>query len=89
MQPLPLDTSPDALNKMHEFARALSPSERLEKLLSLMSCLAELAIAAIRAEDPDISKKELYLRYAERLHGREIAETVFRQIADAKFPNDV
>ena len=85
---LAMDTSREATLMTYKLSANLTPTERMLKLSSLMRGVSQLAIQAIYMKYPNISDEDLYVEYAAKLHGRDVAETVFRQIAKDRHNND-
>lgn len=80
-----LDTSPPAQRFYYEHLRALSPTERLRIAAGLSMAVRRMAEAGIRQRHPDASPREIEVRLAVRLYGREIAARAFSDIpADAR-----
>jgi hypothetical protein len=73
------DTSPRANARYFELLRQASPAKRLEICASLTRATRELAIAGIKAANPDrtFSQQELRVKLAERIYGQEVALRVF------------
>ena len=70
------DTSPAALDVQLACFRALSPQERLHKMAASSRRGRDLALAAIRRQNPDISDREVRLRYLALAYGNELAAEV-------------
>lgn len=70
------DTSPDALDVQIACFHALSPQERLHKMAASSRRGRDLALAAIRRRNPDISAREVRLRYLAIAYGDELAAEV-------------
>ena len=71
------DTSPSASRFYHERLRALTPGERVRIAVGLSMSVRALAAAGVRRLHPDASSREIELRVAVRLYGREVAQQVF------------
>lgn len=70
------DTALDALDVQLVCFRALTPQERLQKMVTSSRRGRDLAMAAIRAAEPCLSDQELRLRYLALAYGEQIATEV-------------
>jgi hypothetical protein len=70
------DTSPDALDVQLACFRALTPQERLQKMVASSRRGRDLAMAAIHAAEPRLSDQEVRLRYLALAYGEELATEV-------------
>jgi hypothetical protein len=78
------DTQPAALARYHELLRAQAPYERLARASALTRMVRQLAVAGIKQRHPDASEREVRVRLAVRLYGREAAGRLFGELpADA------
>lgn len=66
------DTSPEAFEKLMEFARTLTPGEKLRQSFRLTRFMIQMQEAAARREYPNASDREIHLRAAARRLGREL-----------------
>ena len=74
------DTSPEAAALQEELIRNMSPAQRIQRVLELNRAVETLAVAGIRAQYPDASPREVFLRLAERKLGRELASRAFPEL---------
>jgi hypothetical protein len=74
------DTSPEAAALQDELIGKMSPAQRMQRVLELNRAVETLAIAGIRAQYPDASPREVFLRLAERKLGRELALRVYPEL---------
>lgn len=61
------DTSPAALAYLDQRYRALTPEQRVARVLGLTEVTHDLALAELRRRDPDADDATLRLRLAERI----------------------
>ena len=66
------DTSPSAARYLMEANRALSPTQRLERVVALNQALDAIVEAAIRARHPDLTDREIRDHVARRHLGTEL-----------------
>jgi hypothetical protein len=78
----PRDTSPEAWQVFLEAHRRLSPGEKLRRTLTMSDEIRELAIQGLRRSYPDAGEREIYLRTARLVLGRDLASRVFGQEFD-------
>lgn len=76
------DTSPQADARYHELLRRMPPEKRLEAAMRLSQAVRELALAGIRARHPGADERELRVRLAVRLYGRDCARRLFGHVPD-------
>jgi hypothetical protein len=76
------DTSPEAFERYYAMLRAASPEERLRAAISLSSTVRALAEAGIRMRQPQADDREVRVRLAVRLYGREAALRLFGAIPE-------
>ncbi|HVQ35403.1 MAG TPA: hypothetical protein VMT33_05280 [Candidatus Bathyarchaeia archaeon] len=74
------DTSPEAEALQDELIQAMSPAERMRRVLELNRAVETIAIAGIRSLYPNASPREVFLRLAERKLGRELARRVYPEL---------
>ena len=67
------ETSPAAARFYHEHLRALAPVERARIAARLSLAVRQLALAGHRRRHPDASERELNVRLAVRMYGRQAA----------------
>lgn len=72
-----LDTSPENRARYYALLRALTPEQRAAKCASLSQTVRALARDAIRREFPDANARELDVRLAVRLYGRDFAARIY------------
>jgi len=70
------DTAPDALEVQLACFRALTPQERLQKMVASSRRGRDLAMAAIHAAEPRLSAQEVRLRYLALAYGQQLADEV-------------
>lgn len=75
-----LDTSPAAFDRYHELLRASAPHARLAQALALSRMVRGLAVAGIRRRHPQASEREVRVRLAVRLYGRDAARRMFGDV---------
>ncbi len=71
------DTDPRALEVFLECQRRLTPSEKVQGMLSLTRMVFETAEAEVRRRHPGISEREAFLRTAARHLDRETMMRVY------------
>jgi hypothetical protein len=74
------DTQPAALARYHELLRSQAPYERLARASALTRMVRQLAVAGIKQRHPDASGREVRVRLAVRLYGREAAGRLFGEL---------
>lgn len=77
------DTSFDADEAQLACFRRLSPQERLRKMLASSRRGRDLAMAAIRRDQPGIPEHEVRLQYLAIAYGDELAAEVRRWLGDS------
>lgn len=82
MRPEVEDTSHEARRIQLQLLRNASPSRRLQLALSLSQTTRELALGALRRRHPELSEREIRLRFAELHYGRELAGRVRDYLQD-------
>lgn len=80
MQPIAMvsDTTPDADEAQLACFRRLTPQERLQKMIASSRRGRDLALAAIRRSEPNLSEAEVRLRYLALAYGDNLASEVRR-----------
>ena len=71
------DTSPEAREILDEGYRRMTPTQKLQRVVSLNRALATLQKARIRAQYGDISDEEMRMRLGALRLGRETMIKVF------------
>jgi hypothetical protein len=66
------DTSPLIEQRMLELYRRMTPAQKANKVFDLMRATRELAALRIRAEQPTLSEREVQVRVAALIYGREL-----------------
>jgi hypothetical protein len=84
MGTLSRDTSPDAERVQIELLRAATPSRRLALVRSLSATVVDLSRRAIRRAHPDLSEREVLLRWVALHYGEELAERVRAYTAERR-----
>ena len=72
-----LDTPVTKRVRYHELLRLQPACDRLAQALRLSRSVRELALAGITMRHPGASERELRVRLAVRLYGRDLAQRVF------------
>jgi len=75
-----LDTGEEKRVRYHELLRAEAPYDRLAQAMRLSRSVRELALAGIAMRHPGASEKEMRVRLAVRLYGRDLAQRVFGRL---------
>ena len=70
------DTSADADEAQLACFRRLTPQQRLQKMVASSRCGRDLALAAIRRSEPEITEQETRLRYLALAYGDDLAADV-------------
>lgn len=70
------DTRPEIEAMLLERIRQMTPEEKLARVDDLTTAARTLAAAKIREEHPELDDREVTLRVAERLYGRELVAKV-------------
>jgi hypothetical protein len=65
------DTDPEALEKMIELYRQMTPAERLRRMFELNEFHERLQRASVRSMYPEAGEREVFLRVAARRLDRE------------------
>jgi hypothetical protein len=79
----PADTSPEAWKVQTELIRAMSPEERLQRAFEFSTFVRHLAEAMLRANHPEASDREIFLRAARQRLGPELFHSVYgEELAD-------
>ena len=71
------DTSPAAQRRYDELLRQRTPAQRLAIAMSLSRAVRTMAIAGIRAANPNASARKITVYLAARLYGEEVAKRLF------------
>jgi hypothetical protein len=79
-EPLSADTPLEMEQRQIEAWRRMSDAEKAGLIASLTCAALEMAEAGIRARYPNASERELFLRRAILLHGRELAARAYPDI---------
>ena len=74
------DTAPEVAARYRGRIRALTGARRLEIAAQLTEGVRTLAEAGLRRRHPGASADELRCRLAALLHGRAVAERLFRRV---------
>ena len=73
----PEDTSPEAWKVLLDLYRKMSPDEKLQRTIEMSDFLRSLSEAGVRADYPEASEREVFLRVAQRFLGKELFEKVY------------
>jgi len=68
----PADTSPEAWRPLLDIYRRMTPDEKLQRTVDLSTFLRSVCEAGVRAEHPQASEREVFLRVTQRTLGREL-----------------
>lgn len=74
------DTSPSVARILVEANRALTPTQRLERVVALNQALDEIVEASIRSKHPDLADQEI----SDLVARRRLGEELFRKAVDAR-----
>lgn len=66
------DTAPSIEAKMLELYSTLSPAQKANKVFDLMRATRELSALRIRSEHPELSQREVEVRVAALIYGRDL-----------------
>jgi len=66
------DTHPDIEERMLTLYRSLSPRQKAERVFDLIAATRALSAARIRKEHPELSEREVDVRVAALVYGREL-----------------
>lgn len=80
------DTTPDAEALLTERLRTMTPEQKLRLTLEMSRTVRELALAGVRSRHPAATEREVFLRLAVVLHGTELAQAAYPEIADLDRP---
>jgi hypothetical protein len=83
---LSLDTSGAIEQRQVEAWRHLSPAEKLQLVSDATQAIIELSLAGIRRRHPVASDRECFLRFACIVLGRDVAQTVYPDLAHLTDP---
>ena len=73
----PADTSPEAWRILLDIYRRMSPNEKLQRTLDMSAFLRSVCEAGVRADYPQASEREVFLRVAQRTLGKELFAKVY------------
>ena len=73
----PADTSPEAWRVFLEVHRNMPPEEKLARTFELCEFGRALCEAGVRSQYPEALDREVFLRVAERMLGRELFRKVY------------
>lgn len=76
----PEDTSPEAWEVMLGIYRQMSPDDKLQQTFALSKFLRAVCEAGIRADYPQASDREVFLRVTERTLGKELFSRVYGDV---------
>lgn len=83
---LSLDTSVAIERRQVEAWRRMSPAEKLQLVSDASQAVIDLSFAGIRRRHPGASDRECFLRFACLVLGRDVARTVYPDLADLADP---
>jgi hypothetical protein len=79
--PLAADTALDVEARQIEGWRRMTPEHKAALVTALSRAAFDLALAGVAQRHPDASPRELFLRRAIVLYGRELADRAYPDIA--------
>jgi hypothetical protein len=71
------DTSEEIERLLFERYRQMSPRDKVRMVMKLNRAVEAMALAGLRQQYPDATERELRLRLAARLYGRELVLKAF------------
>lgn len=77
---VPADTSPEVFDVLVERWRTMSIGERFALIEQLNADVESIAIAGIRADQPDASEVQIRHQLARRRYGSELADEAFLRL---------
>ena len=80
----PRDTSPEAWKVFLDLQRKMTPGEKLRLTLEYSDSVRRLAAAGVRLRYPNADEREVFLRTAQLVLGREL----FREVCGDVIPED-
>lgn len=83
---LSLDTSAAIEQRQVETWRLMSPVEKLQLVSDATQAVIDLSFAGIRRRHPAASDRECFLRFARMVLGRDVAQTVYPDLAQLTDP---
>jgi len=83
---LSLDTSAAIERRQVEAWRGMSPAEKLQLVSDATQAVIDLSLAGIRRRHPAASDRECFLRFACIVLGRDVARTVYPDVAHLTHP---
>lgn len=81
-----IDTTPEVQSVVTRKLRAMTATQKLDLAIAMSRATRELAVAGIRLRHPEASDREVLLRLAIVLHGRELASAAYPDILDLDGP---
>lgn len=78
---LSLDTSAAIEQRQIDTWRGMSPAEKLQLVSDATHAVIELSLAGIRRRYPAASEHECFLRFADIVLGRDVARSVYPDLA--------
>lgn len=77
-----LDTSPENRARSYALLRALTPEQRAAKGPSLSRMVRDLVRTSLARDFPSADARELGVRFAVRLYGRQVAERLYGTVPE-------
>jgi hypothetical protein len=77
----PADTSPEAWRVLLDIYRRMTPDEKLQRTLEMSDFLRSVCEAGVRADYPEASDREVFLRVTQRTLGKELFAKVYGEHA--------
>ncbi len=84
MRARPMDTPKKVWDLQFELLRRKTPEERLEMARQMTLFVQRLAFEGLRAQYPDLSDDEIWLKLAARRLGREVVLKVYGRDVDPR-----
>jgi hypothetical protein len=76
----PEDTSPEAWRILLDIYRQMTLEEKLQRTFEMSTFLRSVVEAGIRADYPQASEREIFLRLAQRTLGNDLFEKVYGDV---------
>jgi hypothetical protein len=73
----PSDTSPEAWRILLNIYQRMTPDEKLQRTLDMSDFLRSVCASGVRAEYPEASEREVFLRVTQRTLGKDLFAKVY------------
>jgi hypothetical protein len=73
----PSDTSPEAWRILLDIYQRMTPDEKLQRTLDMSDFLRSVCESGVRADFPEASEREVFLRVTQRTLGKELFAKVY------------